>query len=66
MRLERLKMKTTTIFTDNDGIEIINKKIMHHKINKKTAESCGYLFFLITFAKRLKIKELWQKSKRQS
>jgi hypothetical protein len=34
------------------------KKTCRHKVTKKIAESCGYLIFLPTFAKKLKDREL--------
>ena len=44
----------------------LNRVAKVQNFSQKTAESCGYFKILTTFAKRLKIKELWQKLKRQS
>jgi len=46
----------------------INRAANVQNFTQKTAESCVYFKILITFAKRLKIKELelWLKLKRQS
>ena len=39
----------------------INRVAKVQNFSQKTAESCGDFKILTTFAKRLKIKELWQK-----